>query len=97
MSDLVRGIYELLQSDINSPVNIGNPHEMTLKELAETVCRLSRSKSRLVYRPLPQDDPRVRQPDIRIARKRLHWEPKVPFEAGLQKTIAYFRQAARRP
>jgi dTDP-glucose 4,6-dehydratase len=97
IDDLVTGLYRLLRSRINEPVNLGNPHEMTLKELAEAVCRLSRSKSRLVYRPLPQDDPRVRQPDIRLARQKLHWEPKVSFEAGLKKTIAYFRQADRRP
>jgi dTDP-glucose 4,6-dehydratase len=97
VDDLVEGLYRLLLSKLNEPVNLGNPHEMTLLELAESVRRLSRSKSRLVYRPLPQDDPRVRQPDIRLARQKLRWEPTVSFESGLKKTIAYFRQASRRP
>jgi dTDP-glucose 4,6-dehydratase len=96
VDDLVNGLYRLLVSRINEPVNIGNPHEMTLNELAAAVCRLSKSKSRLVYRALPEDDPKVRRPDIRQARKKLHWEPKVSFEAGLKKTIAYFRQADKR-
>ena len=68
MDDLVDGLYRLLQSKINEPVNIGNPHEMTLLEMAEKVRRFSGSKSRFVYRPLPQDDPKVRRPDIRVAR-----------------------------
>jgi dTDP-glucose 4,6-dehydratase len=96
VDDLVNGLYRLLLSRINEPVNIGNPHEMTLMELAEKVRRFSKSKSRLVYRPLPQDDPQVRQPDIRVARQKLRWEPHVPFDQGLKKTIAYFRKSLKR-
>ena len=76
---------------MNDPVNIGNPHEMTIEEIARTIIRLTGSKSRLVYRPLPEDDPKVRQPDITRARTLLGWEPKVPLEEGLKKTLEYFR------
>lgn len=95
VDDLVEGLYRLLLSDENSPVNIGNPIEMTLLQLAEQILRLTRSKSRMVYRALPQDDPKVRQPDITRAKKILKWEPHVPLEAGLRKTIAYFQQALK--
>ena len=78
-------------SDVNDPVNIGNPREMTLKALAETIVRMTGSSSRLVYRPLPEDDPKVRQPDITRARTLLGWEPKVNVEDGLKITIEYFR------
>src|SRR5207244_3595219 len=77
IDDLVNGIYRLLLSRVNRPVNVGNPNEMTLLQLAHAVCRLSNSKSRMIYRPLPEDDPKMRQPDIRQAREILHWEPKV--------------------
>jgi dTDP-glucose 4,6-dehydratase len=96
VSDLVEGLSRLLLSKINTPVNLGNPHEMTLLELAEKVRRASKSKSRLVFRPLPQDDPKIRRPDIHLARKELKWEPRVPFDEGLQKTIAYFRKVMKR-
>jgi dTDP-glucose 4,6-dehydratase len=96
VDDLVHGLYLLLASDMNEPVNIGNPHEMTLLELAKKVVQLTKSKSKIVYRPLPQDDPQVRRPDIRIARQKLKWEPKVNFEEGLKKTIAYFRLSYKR-
>ena len=79
-------------SNINEPVNIGNPHEMTLLEMAEKVRRFTQSKSRFIYRALPQDDPKVRRPDIHVARKKLNWEPRVSFDEGLRKTIAYFRK-----
>jgi dTDP-glucose 4,6-dehydratase len=95
IDDLVAGIYKLLHVRWNDPLNIGNPHEMTLIELAKTIQRLTRSQSRVVYRPLPVDDPRVRQPDIRKARKLLHWEPRVSLEQGLRKTIAYFKEALK--
>jgi len=95
IDDLVEGLYRLLRSKLNKPVNLGNPHEMTLLEMAEKVRLFSRSKSRLVYRPLPQDDPKVRRPDIRVARQKLHWEPHVPFERGLKHTIDYFRKTMR--
>ena len=92
ISDLVSGIYRLLTSDYNLPVNIGNPTEMTVLELAETIQRLTHSKSPIDYRPLPVDDPKVRQPDISLARRILDWEPKVDLEVGLERTITYFRQ-----
>jgi dTDP-glucose 4,6-dehydratase len=91
VSDLVEGIYRLLLSGHNDPMNIGNPNEITLKHLADIIIKLSASKSKIVYRPLPVDDPKVRRPDITKAKKLLKWEPVVPLEAGLKKTIEYFR------
>ena len=91
VSDLVEGVIRLLESNVNDPVNIGNPHEMTIEDIARTIIRLTGSKSRIVYRPLPEDDPKVRQPDITRARTLLHWEPKVGLEEGLTKTLEYFR------
>ena len=82
-------------SNENDPVNIGNPHEMTIEEIAETIIRMTGSKSKIVYRPLPTDDPKMRQPDITRARTLLGWEPKVPLEEGLVKTIEYFRTKVR--
>jgi dTDP-glucose 4,6-dehydratase len=92
VSDLVEGIIKLMHSNTNDPVNIGNPHEMTIEEIAKTIVRMTGSSSKLVYRPLPTDDPKVRQPDITRARTLLGWEPKVTLEQGLTSTIAYFRQ-----
>ena len=92
VSDMIDGIYRLLKSGINEPVNIGNPHEISLLELAQTIKRLSGSKSKIVFRPLPEDDPKVRKPDITKARKFLKWTPKVNLEEGLKKTISYFRR-----
>ena len=92
IDDLVDGIVRLMRSNLNDPVNIGNPHEMTIAEIAQTIIRMTGSKSRIVYRPLPTDDPRVRQPDITRARELLGWEPKVPLEEGLVKTIEYFKK-----
>jgi dTDP-glucose 4,6-dehydratase len=91
VTDLVDGVIRLLESKVNDPVNIGNPQEMTIEEIARTIIRLTGSRSRLVYRPLPEDDPKVRQPDITRARTLLGWEPKVGLEEGLTKTIEYFR------
>jgi dTDP-glucose 4,6-dehydratase len=91
VSDLVEGIVRLLGSEYDGPVNLGNPREMTVLEFAETIIRLTDSKSRIVHRPLPVDDPKVRQPDIRLARKLLGWEPKMDVEEGLRATIEYFR------
>jgi dTDP-glucose 4,6-dehydratase len=91
ISDLVDGIIRLMHSKENDPVNIGNPRETTIKEIAETIIRMTGSRSKLVYRPLPTDDPKVRQPDITRARTLLGWEPKVQLEEGLVKTIDYFR------
>jgi dTDP-glucose 4,6-dehydratase len=91
VSDLVDGIIRLMESDVNDPVNIGNPHEMTIEAIARAIIRLTGSRSEIVYRPLPEDDPRVRQPDITRARTLLGWEPQVALEEGLTKTLAYFR------
>jgi len=91
VSDLVNGICRLLHSDINTPVNIGNPKELTILDIARAICKLTASKSKLVYRPLPVDDPQVRQPDITVARQKLKWAPQVPLEEGLQRTIEYFK------
>ncbi|HWK08626.1 MAG TPA: UDP-glucuronic acid decarboxylase family protein [Vicinamibacterales bacterium] len=91
VSDLVDGILRLLDSSENDPVNIGNPHEMTIEEIARTIIRMTNATSRIVYRPLPEDDPKVRQPDITRARTLLGWEPKVGLEEGLTKTLEYFR------
>jgi dTDP-glucose 4,6-dehydratase len=90
-SDLIEGIYRLMMSDTNLPVNIGNPREMTMLQFAEAVLKVTGSKSKLIFKPLPQDDPKQRQPDITRARKLLGWEPKVTLDEGLQKTIAHFR------
>lgn len=90
ISDLVDGIIRLMLSKINDPVNIGNPREMSIREIAGLIIRLTGSRSKLVYRPLPTDDPKVRQPDITRARTLLGWEPTVPLEEGLVPTIAYF-------
>jgi dTDP-glucose 4,6-dehydratase len=92
ITDLVDGIIRLMTSDINEPVNIGNPHELTIEQIARTIVRMTASSSRLVYRDLPIDDPKVRQPDITRARTKLGWEPKVDLEQGLEQTIAYFRK-----
>jgi dTDP-glucose 4,6-dehydratase len=91
VSDLIEGIYRLLQSDLTHPVNIGNPHEMTVLEFAEAILRLTGSASSLDFRPLPEDDPKIRQPDITVARQRLGWEPRVPLDEGLTRTIDFFR------
>ena len=96
VSDLVDGILRLLDSSLNEPVNIGNPHEITIEEIARTIIRLVGSKSRIVYRDLPVDDPKQRQPDITLARKALAWEPKVNLETGLLSTVGYFRDALSR-
>jgi dTDP-glucose 4,6-dehydratase len=92
VDDLVEGIYRLLMSDYHEPVNIGNPHEMTIKEMAETVIRATGSSSKIVYEPLPVDDPQIRQPDILLAKKLLGWQPRVCLEEGLEKTIAWFKR-----
>ena len=91
ITDLVDGIIRLMLSNVNDPVNIGNPRETTITEIAQTIIKMTGAKSQLVYRPLPTDDPKVRQPDITRARTLLGWEPKVQLEDGLIKTIEYFR------
>jgi dTDP-glucose 4,6-dehydratase len=96
VDDLVRGILRLLEVDHHLPVNLGNPHEMTVLEFAKKIIELTGSSSRIVFNPLPQDDPQVRQPDIAKARELLGWEPRVALEEGLKKTIQYFRERLAR-
>lgn len=92
VSDLVDGIYRLLFSDYHLPVNVGNPAEITIREFAEEILRLTGSKSPIVAKPLPPDDPKQRKPDITLARKLLGWEPKVGREEGLRRTLDHFRK-----
>jgi dTDP-glucose 4,6-dehydratase len=95
ITDLVNGIIKLMLSPENDPINIGNPHEMTIKQIAETIITMTGSKSRVIYKPLPTDDPKQRRPDITRARTLLNWEPTVRLEEGLVKTIEYFRTKVR--
>ena len=97
VSDLLDGIYRLLESDEHDPVNIGNPHEITILEFAERVRALVGSKEPIVFRPLPQDDPKQRCPDIAKARQVLKWEPKVNLEEGLKRTYDYFHKKVAEP
>ena len=90
VSDLVEGIYRLAMSGEHEPTNIGNPAEMTVLQFAETIKRLTGSNSPIEFRELPEDDPKVRQPDISLARRALGWEPRVELAEGLRRTIAYF-------
>ena len=96
ISDLVTGLVALAESDVNSPVNIGNPTEMTILQLAENIIKATNSSSRIVHKGLPTDDPQIRQPDITRARTLLNWEPIVPIDAGLSTTIKYFREKLAR-
>ena len=91
VSDLVRGVLAVLDRGDELPYNLGNPHEVTMLELADTIIRLSGSKSQIEHKELPVDDPKQRRPDITRARTRLGWEPKVDLEDGLGKTLKYFR------
>ena len=91
VADLIEGIYRLMLSDHALPVNIGNPTELTMLQFADEISRATGSRSKVVFKPLPQDDPKQRRPDITRARKHLRWEPKLPLAEGLAKTIAYFR------
>jgi dTDP-glucose 4,6-dehydratase len=95
ITDLVDGIIRLMLSSENDPINIGNPREMTIKEIAETIIRMTGAKSSIIYKPLPTDDPKQRRPDITRARTLLNWEPRVALEEGLVKTIEYFRTKVR--
>jgi len=94
VDDLVAGILKVMRSSINDPINLGNPHEFTILQLARLIVKLTGTKSKIVFKPLPQDDPRQRQPNIARAKKILKWEPKVELEEGLKKTIEWF--AARK-
>ena len=91
VTDLVEGICRLLRSNYDGPVNLGNPQEMSVLDFAKLIIALTGSQSQIAFRPLPADDPQVRQPDIRLARRVLEWQPQVPLETGLRQTIAYFR------
>ena len=90
ISDMVNGIYGLIMSGVNDPVNIGNPRELKLIELARMIIKLTRSESKIIFKSLPVDDPKVRRPDISMARRRLKWSPEVSLETGLARTIGYF-------
>jgi dTDP-glucose 4,6-dehydratase len=91
VSDLIDGMYRLAMSDFHEPVNIGNPREMTIKQFAEEILRITGSSSTIEYKPLPVDDPKVRQPDITRAKSVLGWEPRVEFDEGIRKTVDYFK------
>jgi dTDP-glucose 4,6-dehydratase len=91
VSDLIEGVYRLMMSGYERPVNLGNPRELTVLQFARTIIRATGSRSRIVFKPLPQDDPRQRRPDIGRARRILGWEPRVALAQGLVRTIAYFR------
>jgi dTDP-glucose 4,6-dehydratase len=91
VDDLIEGIWRLLNSDVSDPVNIGNPHEMTILRFAELILEMTAGSSEIVHEPLPVDDPKIRQPDISKARAVLGWEPQVPVRKGLERTIEYFQ------
>jgi UDP-glucuronate decarboxylase len=93
VTDLIEGMVRMMNSgdDFLGPVNIGNPGEFTMLELAEKVIAMTGSKSKIVFRPLPSDDPKMRRPDITLAKSKLDWAPKVPLDEGLAKTIEYFK------
>ncbi|GAA4442040.1 SDR family oxidoreductase [Pontibacter saemangeumensis] len=97
VDDLVEGIYRLLLSDYHLPVNVGNPSEITIKEFAEEICKLTGVELKLEYQPLPKDDPQKRQPDITKAREILGWEPKVDRAEGLKRTLEYFKDKIQLP
>lgn len=92
VSDLIDGIYRLMISNHDLPMNIGNPEEITMLQLAQEIIRLANSTSKIVFKPLPEDDPKIRQPDISKALEILHWEPKIKREEGLKRTMGYFKQ-----
>jgi UDP-glucuronate decarboxylase len=98
IDDLINGLIKLMETpdSFTGPVNLGNPSEITIRDLADMIIRMTSSKSKVIYLPLPQDDPRQRQPDISLARKELGWEPVIGMETGLEKTIAYFKEILKR-
>ncbi len=97
VDDLIEGIHRLMMSDYHEPVNIGNPQEMTIREMAQTIIQMTNSKSKLVEKPLPVDDPKVRQPEISLAQQLLDWQPRVSLQQGLAKTIPWFRKVLNIP
>jgi dTDP-glucose 4,6-dehydratase len=96
VSDLIEGIYRLFQSEYREPMNVGNPTEMTVLQFAETIKKLTGTTASIVHKPLPVDDPKQRRPDITLAKAKLGWEPKVPLDEGLKKTIEYFKEILTR-
>jgi dTDP-glucose 4,6-dehydratase len=92
VDDLINGIYKLLMSDINDPINLGNPNEISILDFAKEILNLTRSKSKIIFKPLPLNDPKIRRPDISKAKKLLNWEPKVTREEGLKKVLNYFKK-----
>ena len=96
VEDEVEGLYRLFFSDYTDPVNVGNPHEFTIRQLAEMILEETGSRSELIERPLPEDDPKVRQPDISLARAQLDWEPETSLREGLRRTVPYFRNLVER-
>lgn len=96
VSDLIGGIYRLMLSDTNEPLNLGNPREFSIMELVGVILKLTKSKSRIIFRPLPEDDPKQRQPDISRAKRILKWQPRIKLEEGLRITIEWFKYVARK-
>lgn len=92
ISDMVEGIYKLMKSNLNFPVNLGNPEEITIIELAELILKITKSRSKIVYKKLPEDDPKRRKPDITLAEKELRWRPKVSLQEGLKETVKWFKK-----
>ncbi len=92
VTDLIEGLYKMMDQDFIGPVNLGNPNEFTILELAKKIIELTKSKSKIVYNPLPKDDPKQRQPEISLAKEKLNWEPKIKLEEGLKKTVDYFKE-----
>jgi dTDP-glucose 4,6-dehydratase len=97
VSDLVEGLHRLLMSDQTGPINLGNPEEVSILQLAKAIIRVTRSESSIVFEPLPEDDPQRRQPDITAAREKLQWEPRINLEEGLAKTLPYFQTSLQKP
>ena len=93
VDDLIKGLISMMETDksVTGPINLGNPNEFTMNQLAREVIRITNSKSKIAYKELPQDDPRKRQPDITLAKSELNWEPTIELEEGLKKTIDYFK------
>ncbi|MDI6782013.1 MAG: SDR family oxidoreductase [bacterium] len=96
ISDTVEGIYRLMLADVHEPVNIGNPNEMTILEFAQRIIEITGSKSKIIFQPLPQDDPKQRRPDISKAKNLLDWQPKIGLEEGLKRTIEWFRERIKK-
>ena len=92
VDDLIEGLIRMMNSKLVGPVNLGNPSERTILDFAKLIIKLTNSKSQIIYKPLPSDDPTQRQPDISLAKKELDWEPKIDIKEGLMKTINYFKE-----